>query len=426
MLRHFRPPFSFRQKLALSIAVAALMTACIEGALDIFFDTQISRFRAENTDRLSQETAVIALYLEFQAGNVSLGEPALARLEPDTRFRILRGEQVVLTGPEPFPVDNAAWAVREGFVEGGYRLEIARPTSSAERLLLNELFLDLLDIPLFFLLALLVAWSLTRFALKPVRELTLASRAMAQQHFPEPIRVPPGNDELSNMAQSFNLMQTSIRKLLERERAFTRYASHELRTPISAFKVQLEALELELSPAEEVIPVLERHVVRMEGALAALLALSRTQERDATTTRLKPLLRDLVQTFSADAQERIRVQGALGDEVRVSDGRLVLQAVRNLLENALRYSQDSVDFTAQVVGREVRFTVRDFGPGVDEAIIGKLTQPFYRSSQHRDSLGLGLALVESIVNALGGSLALRNASPGLEARLVLPVGEIEA
>lgn len=420
-MRYFRPPFGFRQKLALSIAVAALLTACIEGALDIFFDAQIDRFQAENTDVLSQETAVIAFYLEFQGDRVSLGEPALARLEPDTRFRILRGEQVVLTGPEPFPVDSAAWAVREGFVEGNYRLEIARPTGPAERLLLSELFLDLLDLPLFFLLALLVAWSLTRFTLRPVRELTLASRAMAQQHFPEPIRVPPGNDELSDMAQSFNLMQTSIRKLLERERAFTRYASHELRTPISAFKVQLEALELELKPVEEVVPVLERHVVRMEGALAALLALSRTQERDTTTTRLKPLLRDLIQTFSADAQERIRLEGTLAEEVRVADGRMVLQAVRNLLENALRYSQREVVFTTEVVGRDVHFTVRDFGPGVDESTLGKLTQPFYRSSKHRDSLGLGLALVESIVNALGGSLALRNALPGLEATLVLPV-----
>ena len=118
MLRRLRAPDSFRQKLAFSIAAAALLTACIEGALDIFFDAQISRFREQNSELLSQESAIIAFFLEVREGRVYLADEALGRLEPDTRFRLLQGDEVVLTGPDPFPSDEAAWGVREGFVVG--------------------------------------------------------------------------------------------------------------------------------------------------------------------------------------------------------------------------------------------------------------------------------------------------------------------
>lgn len=111
-------PRSFRRKLATSIAVAALFTALIEGVLDVFFDAQVAHFQRENTDLLSQESATIALFLVLDDAEVSLSEAALDRLEPDTRFRLLRGDEVVLIGPEPFPEDNNAWAVREGFVGG--------------------------------------------------------------------------------------------------------------------------------------------------------------------------------------------------------------------------------------------------------------------------------------------------------------------
>jgi signal transduction histidine kinase len=415
-------PRSFRQHLALSIAFAAIAAAVLEGVLDVAFDSQIARFRQENTAILSQESATIALFLEFEGDEVSLPETALARLDPDTRFRLLRGDEVVLASPGAFPQNSHAWAVREGFVGENYRLEIARPTSPLERLILNELFLDILDLPVFFLLALMVAWLLVRFALRPVRELTTASQLMAAQHSPMPIAVPPGDDELSQMARSFNRMQHSVQTLLERERAFTRYASHELRTPLSALKVQVEALELGLKPPEAVVPVLARNVVRMEQVIAALLALARSGERSTEETALQPLLRDLLGSFMPEARARIREQGLEGGRIRVVNAQLIVQAVQNLLENALRYSEGDVLFDTEIGAEEVVFTIRDFGPGVPENALRHLTQPFYRRGEHRESIGLGLALVESISRTLAGRLELRNAQPGLEAKLVIPIG----
>ncbi len=420
MLRRLRFPYSFRQKLAFSIAAAALLTACIEGALDIFFDAQISRFREQNSELLSQESAIIAFFLEVREGRVYLRDEALGRLEPDTRFRLFQGDEVVLSGPDPFPVASAAWAVREGFVEGTYRLEIARPTGPTERLLLSELFLDLLDLPLFFLLALLVAWSLTRFVLKPVRDLTEASRAMAQQHFPEPIRVPPGSDELSNMAQSFNLMQTSIRALIDRERVFTRYASHELRTPLSAMKLQLESLELGLSPPEKVLPAVERNVERMQRVLEALLSLARSSEKDHEPVSLDRLVREAVQLLPAAAQARVALTSTVSPSLKVANPYLLGQCVLNLVDNAVKYTPGVVTVVLESAPAGVVVCVRDQGGGVPEALLDKLTHTFFRLSNTVEGSGLGLAFVKHIIRTLGGTLELRNTGAGLEVTLTLP------
>jgi len=417
---------SFRQKLTFSIAVAVFVTAMLEGALDTFFDQQIGQFQKQNTDMLSQETATIALALDFDDEQVHFNEEALARLEPDTHFRLLRNEQVVLTGPEPFPEDNNEWAVRQGFVGRNYRLEIARPTSRTQRLLQNELFLNALDLPLLFALTWAVVSLLMRYALRPVRELTRASREMARQHFAEPITVPPGDDELSQMARSFNLMQNSIETFIERERAFTRYASHELRTPLSAFKMQVESLELGLTPTEKALPVLERNIVRMEAVLTALLALARSNEGDREPTTLQPLIQELLLSFPAELRERIALRDEIRDPVSVPDARLIYQAVRNLLENALRYSDGPVVIKIERARQDLVVRICDKGPGVPDALLGNLTRPFFRLGKHSESLGLGLALVESIIRSLSGRLELRNLKEwgerkGLEAKLTLPI-----
>jgi len=265
-----------------------------------------------------------------------------------------------------------------------------------------------------------------RFALQPIRELTAASKELARQHFAELITVPPGDDELSQMAQSFNLMQSSIGTFLERERAFTRYASHELRTPLSAFKMQVESLELGLSSPEKALPVLERNIVRMEAVLTALLALARSNERDLEPTALQPLIQELLLSFPPELRQRIVLYDELRDTVTVPDARLIYQAIRNLLENALRYSEGPVAIKLSCAERNLVVRICDRGPGVPDALIGNLTRPFFRLGKHSESLGLGLALVESIMRSLSGKLDLRNIEEqgerkGLEAKLTLPL-----
>ena len=100
--------------------------------------------------------------------------------------------------------------------------------------------------------------------------------------------------------------------------------------------------------------------------------------------------------------------------------------MRNLLDNALRHGGDAAQpprITLRAEGQGARLTVRDFGPGVDEAQLERLTEPFYRTDSARQratgGVGLGLYLCRLVAQAHGGSFAVRNAQPGLEIDVLL-------
>jgi signal transduction histidine kinase len=103
--------------------------------------------------------------------------------------------------------------------------------------------------------------------------------------------------------------------------------------------------------------------------------------------------------------------------------------LRNLLDNALRHSADSVqppEVTISAQGQGVVLVVRDHGPGVEASALPHLAEPFYRPDSARSratgGVGLGLYLCKLVAQAHGGSLSLRNAQPGLEVSVTLPPG----
>jgi signal transduction histidine kinase len=438
---------SFRQKLFLSIVVAVLITVLIESGIDSVIQHARAEWEVQTEEELRQYTREIVALLELDdlgyrseedvrqhlreiADLLEPSDEALSRLpdaslaalaEREGRFRVMVGDEVLLSSPRAFPAPGVAWATRDRDLGNRHYLEVALERNPAERILSNIFLLQVIDLPLFFALAFAVAWLLTRFVMRPVRDLTLAFEQISTQHFPEPITVPRSDDELSQMARSFNVMTMSIKELLERERAFTRYASHELRTPLSALKMQVERAEMGLASPEAVMPVLERNIRRMEEILSVLLALSRASERDPKPTLLRPLVQELLATFPSEAKRRLKLHDKTQAQVEVSDARLVFQALGNLVENALRYSDGPIDVTVEDQGKNVSLSVRDTGPGVPEELLDKLTKPFFRAGKHSKSLGLGLSLVENVARSLKGTLRLRNTHPGLEATLSLPI-----
>ncbi|MDQ3460721.1 MAG: HAMP domain-containing histidine kinase [Deinococcota bacterium] len=414
---------SFRLKLFLSIVVAVVCTALIESFLDYLADQNRNRLEMQAERELRQyvDAVMAALALEGGIPTLTAGEPVEPPAGREGHFQITLDNELWLGDGEPFPEAAAGWARYERHLGRGYLLEVALERTLTERFVTSELFSDIVDLPVFFALAFGVAWLLTRLVMRPVRELTSAAEQLATQQFSGPLSVPPGNDELSQMARSFNLMSASIQGLLERERAFTRYASHELRTPLSALKVQVERAELGLAPTEKVMPALSRNIRRMEEVLSALLALARSSERDSEQTLLLPLIQELLSGFPAQARRRVTLADRTKTRVKITDAHLLYPALRNLLENAFRYSTGPVSVSVESCAETVIIRISDTGPGVPEDILGKLTKPFFRAGRHSESLGLGLSLVESIVHSLKGSLELRNTERGLEAVLTLPI-----
>ncbi|MCH1927301.1 HAMP domain-containing protein, partial [Shewanella sp. C31] len=146
------------------------------------------------------------------------------------------------------------WSLPEG-----YTLEVALPAPELGYVLGASLF----AFPLALALALGTTFFLLRRLLGPLADLARAAEALSQERFPAPVPVPPGRDEVSSLAESFNRMVRAVRGFLERERTFARHAAHELRTPVAALKGQLEALERGLLPLERVLPRLKAQVERL-------------------------------------------------------------------------------------------------------------------------------------------------------------------
>lgn len=413
---------SFRRTLFLGIALAVVAMA----ALEVLTDVAAERFSERHDAAL--EARVVRAAEEVEARlpaflAATSGKVTPLRSEPEARVTVRRDPEAAAdVGEARTEVDAASgWIRRYSVPEDGITLRVAVPLGPLERVAAQPLLVDLLDVPLYLVVALLAAWLLTRVLLRPLQRLTAAAEAVSQHHLPARVRVPPGDDELARLARRFNRMTEAIRTQLERERAFTRYASHELRTPLSAFRVQVERAQMGLTDPEAVVPALERNVRRMEAVLDGLLALARAGERDDETRALRGVVQDALATLPAEAGSRVRVDEAGCEGVRVRDGVLLERAMHNLVDNALRYGTGPVTVRLRTEAGAVVLQVIDLGPGVPESELVHLTKPFYRGSAAHEGVGLGLALVKMIAEGLGGSFDLANHGRGLTATLLLPI-----
>ena len=282
----------------------------------------------------------------------------------------------------------------------------------------GPLVLDLIDLPVTLAAAVLVAGWLSRRLTDPLRSLTRATEQLANEQFPEPLPVPEGNDDLARLARSFNRMSAALRALVDRERTLTRYATHELRTPLSALKLQVERAQRHAATPQPTLDAMGRNVLRMEEVIGALLQLTRSGERDRTPMPLADVIDETFAALAPTVRSRVDLMSVPLD-VRVTDGALVQRALHNLIGNALAHGAVPVQVYVGRDGEVLTLRVRDRGPGVPEGALAELTRPFVRSAA--GGTGLGLALVAFIAQTLGGELSLRNLQPGFEASLRLPI-----
>lgn len=413
----------FRGRLLLSLSAVVVLTALLVGALGfVQFQNTLSQ---EAWQDLDSATNAIEQALLITPEQVVLDPDRLPRLAElsSSRFRVVRTEQVFLEIGGRYPAAAEGWLKTERLLEHGFVLQAALETHSQNEALRAFWHTELLALPISLLLALVVAYLLFGYLMRPVRHLTEATHAIAQQRFPRPIPVPPGQDELSDLAESFNRMAQAVEGFLERERNFSRYASHELRTPLAALRVQIEALEQGLLTPQQSLPAIKRSLERLEGLLATLLALTRSPHKDPEPVEVGLTLGLVVQNLSIEEQQRITLEGDLGAFV-LGYEELLQQALGNLVSNALKFSQGGVEVEVRQ-GAVVQIHVRDRGPGVPEEELPRLGNPFLRIQPKVEGMGLGLALVRHIASVMGGGLEFSNRpGGGLEATLSLPGLEV--
>jgi signal transduction histidine kinase len=279
------------------------------------------------------------------------------------------------------------------------------------------------------LLALVLSYALARRLTRPIGELSAATRRLAAG---DPLLTVPvrGHDELAQLASSFNAMAAELAAAREAQRGFLESVSHELKTPLTAIRGYGEALADDAVAPVDAGEVIVAESERLRRLVDDLLELARFGRADFAVERtpvdLEAVAQQVVQRHAPRAAElgvALRADVTPGASA-VGDAQRLLQAVSNLVENALRLTPAGGEVLVSVSSG--RIEVRDTGPGLAAEDLPRAFERFYLHDRYRseraDGSGLGLAIVRGLVEAMGGSVhAGRAAGSGALFTLELPL-----
>ncbi len=226
-----------------------------------------------------------------------------------------------------------------------------------------------------------------------------------------------GQDEVANLARGFNEAAGRVQALLLSHKALLANASHELRSPLTRIRMGLELMDGQTSA--QVKAEITRNIHELDQLIDEILLASRLDASQADIGTLEPL--DLVGIAAEECSRmhaELQVDGDAGALTVVGVAKLLRRVVRNLLENAHRHAAGEVSVALGADNGLVRMAVSDHGPGVPAEYRERIFEPFFRlpgASERDGGVGLGLALVKSIVQRHGGSVRC-TAQPGGGAR----------
>ena len=242
------------------------------------------------------------------------------------------------------------------------------------------------------------------------------------------VPVPPGSDEITNLATTMNAMLQRLQSASETQRRFVADASHELRSPLATIRAahEVSALHPDQSSPEATTRDVLAELDRVDTLVADLLLLARADERGLTLRRVDVDLDDLVRAEAARPRRQGKPTVTLhAPPVRVQgDPDNLARAVRNLVDNAVRHATSTVAIRLSADDTSARIEIEDDGPGIPTADHDRVFERFVRLDESRartsGGTGLGLAIAREIAHAHGGTLTLENGRPGARFVLNLP------
>ena len=235
-----------------------------------------------------------------------------------------------------------------------------------------------------------------------------------------------GDDELASLSRAVNKMIKDIRYLLNQKQELLLDVSHELRTPLARMQLLLEML-----PEHKNIGKLKNEVTLLEGMISNMLLSDRLstpyQELDISQIKLSRIMDKVIEMFPNHSQI-VEVKGKIPSiKLHVDELKITL-AIRNLIDNAQKYasSKDKIQVYFSIEDDNLKINIKDFGPGISEQNIEKLTTPFYRiineGENKRPGFGLGLTICKKIIEAHRGTLLISSQiGKGSTFTLILPL-----
>jgi two-component system, OmpR family, sensor histidine kinase CpxA len=286
----------------------------------------------------------------------------------------------------------------------------------------------------------LVCFLLARYLTAPVVRLRAATQRLAAGDLTARAGTVGSRrrDEMAELVRDFDGMAERLENLVNAQSRLLNDISHELRSPLARLNVALGLARQRTGPdAASTLDRMELEANRLNEMIGRLLVLARMEGGEQAVEKSEIHLEDLVREIAEDAEfeaqgRNCRVKCEVIDDCLVlGNGELLHSAIENVVRNAMRYTHEGTEVEIRLEqvdeanGPDALIRVSDQGPGVPEASLDKLFQPFYRLDDARErqtgGVGLGLAITERAVRLHGGSVrAVNRPGGGLLVEIRLP------
>lgn len=425
----------------------------------LYFDLRhfLEKDLRETQSRRARQIANTLLVHVKQTGEPYVASQTKAWYEPeinDRFIRITRADGTLIYASEApkdggfdpaevpiFPPSPGAESYRKLKLSGGKTLLIAalnfkssgNPDYQVEfgelldpvETMLNRMFFQLAwGLPLAIIIIAGGGYLLVRRALTPVEHITQAAERITQHNLSERLPVSSTGDELERLSVSLNRMITRLDDALQNSKRFVADASHDLRTPLTILRGELEDFaedpRLDLEMRDRVGSMLEE-VVHLGKIVEQLFTLSRLDAGEAQTEWTRFDLSELAQTTAEQmnllaVDKGISIACEASQPVPVKGNRVRLkQVVVNLLDNAIKYTpkKGAIQLCVHGVNGHAVLEVKDNGIGIPTDALPHIFERFYRVDKARsadsESAGLGLSIVKSICIAHGAEVEAQSA-----------------
>lgn len=277
----------------------------------------------------------------------------------------------------------------------------------------------------------ILCWIAAAGVISPIRKIASSIAIFGQGNLG--IRVETDrDDEIGQLGRSFNEMAERLERLITSERRLLGDISHELRSPLARLKFAMKLARSSPNPASA-LDRIERDVNRIASLVADIVEINVVEDDPAMQEKREICIRDIidevVRDCSLEAEARgcsIEVSGTVCGQVH-GNPELLRRAVENVLRNAIRYSPEKspIDFSISETDEDAHIVIRDFGPGVPEAAMTRIFDPFFRVEEARNTngggSGLGLSIAKRAVHLHRGAITAENATPGLRVTIAIPL-----
>lgn len=271
------------------------------------------------------------------------------------------------------------------------------------------------------IISLLAMLIVAKMLINPITQLTTATKKVSQEQFF--VELPTNrNDEIGELAASFQKMTNELREADEMRKTFISNVSHDFQTPLLNIKGYTDLLkgeEVTIAEKNNYLNIIEREVERLSSLTKQLLLLTSLDQLSSIVTKEKfsfnGLLKDTIYTYQWLLHEKdISLTIESDDVIFYGDKALIENVCDNLLSNAIKYTEQfgTIHIILKESTDDITMTITDSGIGIDEQHIPYLFDRFYRVDESRnekiDGTGLGLSIVEQIVHLHHGSVNIQS------------------